>query len=902
MKYIFILLVFLPVVAFTQQVRFKVTVADSVSGKPVSKATVYIDNVSGKTSETGEYEVDVNPGTYEVTILCDMYRAFQKSIIIPAEGLTLSVGIERANFLEETDLGEVTLDDNDFSTNSEGQNVSGLLQSSADAFVNTANFAFSSAGFRMRGYDSEYQEVYMNGIPVKNIETGRAVWSEWGGLNDALRFKESTSGITPLSNALGGVGGLTMFNTRASFIRKQNKVSYAISNKTYDNRVMYTYSTGLMENNWAFAFSGSKRWATEGFVEGTFYDAYSYFLSAEKKLNENHYVGLTILATPYKRGMQMSGTQEMYDLTGTNYYNSNWGYQNGKKRNARIKSMHEPRFMFTHNWKIDDKSSLQSTFSYVMGTYTSTYLNWYNAPNPKPDYYRYLPSYQSDPYIAGIVAQNWQTNPAVSQINWDQLYQVNYLANLEGKQANYIIEKRIDSKSRSDFASVYKRQINDHINISAGLEATHSNVNHCKVIDDLLGGEYWVDVDQFAEQDFLGDTTILQNDLNNPDAVKKEGDVFGYDYNIIFNNYKLWTMANFSYNKIDGFVGVHGLYNSFYREGNMRNGRYPNSSYGKSEVVSFVGYGIKAGGTYKITGRHYLMAQAAYLVQPPFIQNSFASPRVSNNPVNNLTVEKIISTDVSYIHKGINWNARVTAFQTWFNDQTDIKSFFHDGGYNTYVNMILTDVDKIHQGLEIGFDVKLSKTFSLIGAAALGNYLYTSRPLATINVENGSVNDTTKTIYQKYFFVSGTPQVATSFGVKYAHPKFWFVDLKVNYFQKAYLDFNPDKRSVEAVDGYGEGDPRILEIISQEELPSGVFLDASIGKSWRINTSKAPMYIGLNVNVNNVLNNTSYISGGYEQLRFDYTENVDLRNLDKFPSKYFYSYGRTYFIMVSLRF
>jgi hypothetical protein len=138
--------------------------------------------------------------------------------------------------------------------------------------------------------------------------------------------------------------------------------------------------------------------------------------------------------------------------------------------------------------------------------------------------------------------------------------------------------------------------------------------------------------------------------------------------------------------------------------------------------------------------------------------------------------------------------------------------------------------------------------------------------------------------------------------VKYAHPKFWFVDLKVNYFQKAYLDFNPDKRSVEAVDGYGEGDPRILEIISQEELPSGVFLDASIGKSWRINTSKAPMYIGLNVNVNNVLNNTSYISGGYEQLRFDYTENVDLRNLDKFPSKYFYSYGRTYFIMVSLRF
>jgi hypothetical protein len=50
--------------------------------------------------------------------------------------------------------------------------------------------------------------------------------------------------------------------------------------------------------------------------------------------------------------------------------------------------------------------------------------------------------------------------------------------------------------------------------------------------------------------------------------------------------------------------------------------------------------------------------------------------------------------------------------------------------------------------------------------------------------------------------------------------------------------------------------------------------------------------------VNNILNNTNIVSGGFEQLRFDFAE----KNINKFPSKKFYAYGTNFFASVGVRF
>jgi len=908
-KYIIVVILMLSAGFLNAQVsKVSGTVVDSESGKPVSKVVVSIGNQLTYTDVNGKFELDNIPvGNVTITFSSDEYENINLPYVVnEGENVIGNVSVKAKTGVvsESGGLSEINLSSLDFDDDNKGQNISGLLHSSNDVFTSTASFSLSALWFRVRGYDSENSLTYMNNILVNDAENGRTTWADWGGLNDATRNKENINGLSASDFSFGSIGGVTNIDTRASHYRKQNKLSYAFTNKAYTHRIMYTMATGLMNNNWAFTVSGSRRLANEGYVEGTFYDAWAYFAAAEKKLNEYHSIAFTTYGAPIKRGMQGASTQEVYNLTGNNYYNPNWGLQNGEKRNARVKTTNEPTFILNHYWKPDLKTKLTTSLGYSMGQNGYTALNWYNAADPRPDYYRYLPSYQTtrdplnppDPLVVNAMTEAWKNDLSTSQINWDRLYQINYLANNSGKQAVYILENRHNDQTQISFNTFLNKEVQEHINITTGIEVRKFTSKNYKTIEDLLGGNYWVDIDQFSARDYTSDTNVFfiqQNDMNNPNRIVKAGDVFGYNYDININSGLFWGQAEFSYNKIDFFVAANVSSTQMWRDGKMRNGINPDNSFGASEKKQFVNYGVKAGLTYKITGHHFILGNVAYLTKPPLANDAFVSSRIKNSYLPGLTSETVFSGDLSYILRSPYMNARLTAFHTMFSDQLDVVHFYHDD-YNTYVNWSMTGIDKTHQGLELGSEVKTTKTITLIAVGALGEYRYTSRPTATVSYENGLKSDKTETVYYENFFVTGTPQIAGSFGIKYAHPKFWWFNLNFNYFDKIYLSYSPVKRTENTVSGLQADDPLIVEITKPEKLNSGYTIDASISKSIRINRK---YFINIYTNVNNILDNQSLKSGGYEQSRFDF----DYHQINKFPPKYFYAYGRSYFLGVSFR-
>src|SRR5690606_23090737 len=137
-------------------------------------------------------------------------------------------------------------------------------------------------------------------------------WSQWGGLNDVMRRNDQVIGAESSDWAFGGVSGTFNTDLRASSQWRQKRISYAVTNRSYRNRLMATWSTGLLPSGWAISLSGSRRWAQEGFIEGTFYDAWSYFVSVDKKLGSNQSINLVALGSPYKRGGSSTSIQEMY--------------------------------------------------------------------------------------------------------------------------------------------------------------------------------------------------------------------------------------------------------------------------------------------------------------------------------------------------------------------------------------------------------------------------------------------------------------------------------------------------------------------------------------------------------------------------------------------------------------
>lgn len=878
-----------------QKITVTGIVIDANSKLPIENARILTSENESTSNSEGHFSLELDIGRHIFKVTAFGYEPFtiENNITPDFKGnIVFSLISSGTKSSVGSDVSVVSI--SDIESDKVDQNVSSLLVNNQDFLVSTAGYNLSFANFKFRGYGSEYFDIYINGISMNQSLTGRPVWAEWGGLNDAMRNQESHHGLAMGGFAFGNIGGTANINARASRFNKQNRFSYALSNRSYDNRLMYTFGSGMLANGWSFAFNASKRWANEGFVEGTWYDAYSVFGAAEKRFNDKHSIAFTAFASPYRRAMQAPAVQEAYDLTGTNYYNPNWGWQEGEKRNARIRKLMKPTFIVNHFWNPNSKLSINNALSYSYSDFGTTALNWYDAQDPRPDYYRYLPSFHENPYIKQLYTTAWQTDDNIRQINWDRLYQINYLQNLESKQAKYIIENRKNITQTITLHPSFKYNLNLKTTIYGGLEVQYANNHLFKEITDLLGGEFWLDIDQFAERDFPGNTNILHNDLQNIGTKLGVGDKFGYSYNLNRYLVRQWSVLQTSFDDFDASIAYRVDFTRYQREGNMQNGRYPTNSLGKSKAVDFLNFSAKGNLTYKFTGKDFFRLNLGYIMQPPALNDIFTAPQISNKLINNIENEKIISGDISYIRSGRFISGRLTLYQTMFYDQTSSINFYHDD-LQTYINYTQTNINKINQGIEAGANIRIIEGLNWVNFVNIGNYLYTSRPEATISYYNGSRPDTTKTVYSKYFFDFGTPQFAATSGFRYSSSRFWFLNVFVNYVGKNYMSFNPERRTELAIANLGPDDPLINEITEQYKFDPGYTVDVSFGKSWKI---KEGHFINLNVGVNNALNNTNLRTGGFEQMRFDF----ETKNIDKFPPKYFYAFGRNYFAMLSYRF
>ena len=437
---------------FSQQTVVTGSIKDLISNQPLAQVTVTFEGTLVST-QTNLQGVFIFPSTVllgeQVLKLTKIgYQAARYPIVVNA-GKTLDIQ-DMMLSLDTTDdeLFTITLSDDELNNDtSAADNISALLASSQDIFQRVAAFQFSASFFKVRGLNSDNSKVLINGIEMNKIYNGRPQWSNWGGINDVLRNQELTSGLSPSSYNFGGVLGSTNISLRASEYQSTRRVTYSSTNRSYTNRTMATYASGVVKGNWSYAFSLGRRWGNEGFQDGTFYDANSFFGAVEKKLNDKHSLNLTAFYTPNRRGKSSPNTQEVYDLKDIKY-NEYWGYQDGEKRNSRIRRIAEPVFILNHYWNLNAKTRLNSTIAYQFGELGNSRLDYAGGANPSPAYYQTLPSYfladRDGPDLGGAYESN-QNFINGGQIDWNRLYDANTTNNINGNFAAYVLyEDRSD--------------------------------------------------------------------------------------------------------------------------------------------------------------------------------------------------------------------------------------------------------------------------------------------------------------------------------------------------------------------------------------------------------------------------------------------------------------------------
>lgn len=909
-----------------------------------------------RTGADGSFYIpDLKDGMYDLVIENSNYLQSKVNVTVN-DGYVKNMfklsltPVHKVGEVDDASFTEFDLDDSGY------QDSPTILFGQNDVFNNIAGYNFSSVRFRVRGYSSESQDVYMAGVRMNDAITGYTPYSLWSGLNEAVRSKESVNGSEISDYGFGGYNGLTNIDPMASKVRTGWRGSVLTNSALYRLRLMMTYSSGELDNGWSYAFSASARLGGNDWIKGVYYRSFGYYGSVEKKFGEEHKLGLTFMAAPGQRGAQNGSTQEVYDLMGDNMYNSNWGYYNGKVRNARVKKTHEPIAILKYDFTPESKKlKASATVLYRFGKNGYTALDWYDAPDPRPDYYRNLPSYffmdNTDYNRLNYSKYMWakeqweQDIPSITHINWDRLYAVNAMnSTADGNRSKYVIEERRTDQQDLNFAANAKWSPVNCFTLAGGLSYKWNRTEYYKILDDLLGGDYYVNIDQFAERDYASSVTMYQNDLdyylkNGKAQTLKQGDKYGYDYYANVRRAEAWASGKFSKFGLDVALAGRIGYTKYWREGLLRKGLFPGldangqpmtyegkvittydpitgdaiTSLGKSEVKDFLTGAAKLNVSYVIPGGHRVYANAAFIADAPNFNQAFISPRTRNSIVPNLKTNKTLTADLNYAYSNSGYDVRVTGYYTAIKDQSKVMSFYDDA-QNSFTNFAMSGIDQRHIGLELGFKVPLPiSNLALQGVVSYGQFVYTSNPKMYQTYDNSAaiVEDTygvTIPYWKSHptadgktvkHYVSGTPQLATSLGLSW-NKNYWFVDADVDYFDFAYLDMNPLYRTDMATSGPDKTvTPTEIEYMAaQEKFKGAVLVNASVGKSWYI---KRNYQLGFSLQVKNILNTTNLRTGGYEQTRL-VDNTVSKERYYRFDSKYFYMSGINYMLNIYFRF
>lgn len=910
-KIILFLLTLVSLTAAAQQdVQLRGNVVNSATNDPVPGVQVTIrgQNQSVTTDAKGEFHfISVAPGK-DIVILSSN-RIVTREIEVTFE-VDATLVMKDINVLVSDDVEPLALmgilDETFVDDEGPTQEISSMIIMSNDVYLNKVGYQLSNFRFKVRGYDNIYQDRYINGVKFNDQNRGVFNYSSIGALNDVTRNGDAVNYHDPNTFTFGNIGGTENINMRAGKFSKGGKITGSYTNRNYYSRAMATYSTGLMDDGYAATVSIGGRYSDEGKIKGTSYRNISYALALEKQWNDGkHSLSFTTFGSPVERGMQGSSVQEVYDLIGDNMYNPNWGLQNGKKRNARMVKAFDPTAIISHVWKINRNATLTTGYGTHYQYDRRTALNWYDGADPRPDYYRYLPSYFEQMGALNIrddYQDRWRSKDSkFTQVDWDGMFEANRTGQRrddgDPNAAIYMVEGRRSDLFEHTLNSTLNLNLPGNLKTTVGLGARTTESKQFKEVDDLLGAKYVIDVDKFAERDFGGGSDQKQNDLNFPNRKAYKDDVFGYDYRLNIHSADLWFQNQHSMRNMEIYYGGKIEWTSFGRTGKMKNGRHPDDSYGTGKTHTFIDFGFKGGMTYKFSGRHFLTGNINFATEAPLPNDAYISPRIWDGTVDNLQSSKVFSADLSYIFSMPSFRGRATVFQTNFFDKVKKTSYYYDH-MRTFLHHVLNGLNSTHRGVEIGFAYQLDNNWSFDLVGTMAEYYYTNNPMGTLNYENGMSDPIPEKVYMKDVYVGGTPQFAGTLGINY-FKNFWFLNLSINGTARSYIDVAPIRRLVSNYQ-IAEVNPNIPEqfdaykqLIAQERFGSNYTLDFSLGKILYLPNKHA---VNVNMSFNNLLDRRNIKTGGYQQGR------SDIKTPTKFSNKYYYMQGFNCFLNASYRF
>ena len=883
------------------------TVVDE-NNEPVVGASIVITNgkALGVTDVDGNFQVKVPDGTKTLTFSYVGYESRRENArpvmgivkMEPSSELLNDVVVTQSLArTRKTPVAVSQVNKAEIDVKLGNQELPEVLNTTPGVWATKDGGGFGDAKINMRGFKSANVAVLVNGIPVNDMEWGGVYWSNWAGLSDVASNIQTQRGLGAAILSSPSIGGTINITTQSLDAEKGGRVWYGMGNDGL-NDMGLKVSTGLMKNGWAITVLGSRKWG-DGYVQGTWFKSYNYFINVSKKINERHQLSFTAFGAPQqhnKRSSQDGLTIMNYQKLAKRYmdgespykYNPTWGYGlDGQPRTSNLNTYHKPQISLAHIWKIDNKSSLSSTVyaSFASGggysgqgrgTYNGNSLSnssWYGATQGTP---------------------NTLFRNADGTFGYNLIQEMNR-ASKTG--SNMVMSESNNSHTWVGLVSTYQNSFFDKtLNILAGIDLRYYVGFHNNKIVDLYDGEYFMD-------DSSRKNVKVENNAAAADPMWRYqklgvGDVVYRDYEGRTTQEGVYAQAEYTLLKKINLILSGSLNNTSYQRVDHF---YYDKQHEKSKTYSFIGGTVKFGANYNIDRHNNVFANVGYISRAPFFsQGVFLSSAVSNaanpNPVN----EKVFSAELGYGFSSRTFSAMVNAYYTKWLDKTMTKGDQIDPAKakdgSTYYYFAMSGVDARHMGIELALKYKPVRWFEFDAMFSIADWQWDSNASGYFYNQNGAPLANTNgtiasgilapdhlwaTLNQKGVKVSGSAQTTMSYGVTFRP----FKGFRIGADWTAYF------RNYSDITLYASNLPQnaVLEPGTPWRIPWGNVLDLNASYRFKLGNLDATVY----GNVNNLCN-------------YNYVTQAEtgLGKVGTWDNAYrvFYSFGRTYSLKLKVNF
>ena len=757
----------------------------------------------------------------------------------------------------------------------------------SDLYGQITDYRFSFVDFSRRGVEFFRRDVVLDGLSLSRTRLS------------ALRrlglVESNYSGVFGQNGLLGDYAGSDEFSTTEGIPINGGNVGLFFSGRGYLGGVRAAVHHA-MSKGWSMSLYASGRLGDDLYIDGVGQNSVDAALRLSHKSSSGNTLSVVAMLQSGERGMRYGSTDEAFTLTRNRLYNPSWGYQAGEKRNSRIRRDDSPYLMLSYS--ADLGATTRMTLSAGGGFDSRSYssLGWYDASSPRPDNYRYMPSYYANPVVAAAVAEEWRNdNTKYTQIDWDELYQRNRYS---ARGAIYALEDRVTQDVQGEVALRFKSELSPSLSLHYAIRARSLSSRNFKQMRDLLGASYHTDIDYFL----LDDDTFsykTDNDVRHPDHRIAEGDKFGYDFALFENN----ISAEFGLRYIVGqwALSADAVISGerYYRKGYFEKELYAGArSYGRSEKVKFSPYALRATLSYVIAPQHRLKLGLMHSATAPGNENLFLNPQYNNRIADNLKMVSRSAAEINYNLSTTNVDCTITAYAILQSGERQIFRAYDDLSA-TYCDVDITDVATLRYGVEAAARVKLSRNLSADASLAVGRYTYQNNPMVTLyaDVDNSIISSNSRS-YISGCRVGGAPQIASTVGLEYMTYQGWAISCSAQMAAMRYVDASLLRRTERVARQASVSEEIYRSFLSQRRLDDAFTLDASLSRWFNIGEHR----FSLTLSVRNLLGRDDIVYGGYESSRIRHYKSGANHVYMPQDDILTYAYPRTFYGVLSWKF